>query len=187
MGLPPFRSALGAATTDVRRERVRSLAVLLPVDATEVTRVARELVTAVEGDLAADGMAPADCSVTLEADLRFKRQTFELTIPLDACEHEVNEALGDAFRARYAARYGEAAMMRGAPIELVSVRAVGTGRVPSAARVVVHDDRAATAAPRRSPAKARPPSRSTSRPKPSAGRTSQKKRTPRPTEMRRLI
>ena len=38
-------------------------------------------------------------------------------------------------------------MMRGAPIELVSVRAVGTGRVPSAARVVVHDDRAATAAP----------------------------------------
>ncbi|TML66384.1 MAG: hydantoinase/oxoprolinase family protein [Actinobacteria bacterium] len=140
-------SALGAATTDVRRERVRSLAVLLPVDATEVTRVARELVTAVEGDLAADGMAPADCSVTLEADLRFKRQTFELTIPLDACEHEVNEALGDAFRARYAARYGEAAMMRGAPIELVSVRAVGTGRVPSAARVVVHDDRAATAAP----------------------------------------
>ena len=74
-------SAFGAATADIRRERARSLAVVIPGDVEGLEKVASELRDGVIADLEADGLGPAERTVSFEADLRFRRQVWELTIP----------------------------------------------------------------------------------------------------------
>ncbi len=123
-------SAFGAATADVRRERAQSLEMAFPVDIDAVSVIAEKLRGQVDADLAADGVAPDDRSVVFEADLRFKRQKWELTVPLTgalAGADGFDQLIAD-FRAEYARRYGEGALMAGAVVELVSVRAIGIGR-----------------------------------------------------------
>jgi N-methylhydantoinase A len=123
-------SAFGAATTDVRRERICAVLATMPVDSELVQKLMDELATGVDDDLAADGVAPDDRSVQFEADLRFAKQIFELSIPV------VDTRFGEAtlarllhdFRAEYAKRYGKGSIVLGAPIELVSLRAIGIGR-----------------------------------------------------------
>ncbi|MFL6239822.1 MAG: hydantoinase/oxoprolinase family protein [Actinomycetes bacterium] len=113
-------SAVGAATAGVRRERVRSVSLPVPVDADVVGKFAAELTALAQADLAADGVDAEHACVTLEADLRFKRQTAELTVALD-------DDYVQRFRDEYVARYGTGALARQAPIELVTIRAIGTG------------------------------------------------------------
>ena len=121
-------SGFGAATTDLQRERVRSLAYTLPGDEAVLRRVAAELGAQVESDLAADGVAATDRSVRFEADLRFRRQVWELTVPIDrpAMDSATIEALLERFHDEYVRRYGSGSTMLGAPVELVTLRAVGT-------------------------------------------------------------
>jgi len=123
-------SAFGAATTDVRRERVRAVLATMPVDVDLVQKLMGELATGVDDDLAADGVAPADRSVHFEADLRFAKQIFELSIPVTgpSFDDAARERLLDDFRGEYAKRYGQGSIVLGAPIELVSLRAIGIGR-----------------------------------------------------------
>ena len=123
-------SAFGAATADVRRERAQSLEMTFPVDIDAVSVIAEKLRAQVDADVAADGIAPGDRSVGFEADLRFKRQKWELTVPLAGALSGPDgfERLIADFRDEYARRYGEGALMAGAVIELVSVRAIGVGR-----------------------------------------------------------
>jgi N-methylhydantoinase A/oxoprolinase/acetone carboxylase beta subunit len=75
-------SAFGAATTDIRRERIRSAIALFPLDPTAVARVTSELARSVLEDLAADGVREADRRVYFEADLRFSKQISEIAMPL---------------------------------------------------------------------------------------------------------
>jgi N-methylhydantoinase A len=122
-------SAFGAANADVRRERVRGVSVILPGAADELSCVASELRRSVISDLEADGITESARSVTFEADLRFMRQQFELTLPCNEGFHlEAQRQLSTAFQTQYAQRYGQGAVVLGAPVELVSLRAVGTGR-----------------------------------------------------------
>ena len=127
-------SGFGAATTDIRRERARSLALALPIDGDTLHKVAAELRDEVLGDLEADGLPPDDRSVNFEADLRFSRQVWELTIPIpgDALDDEAVARLLDDFRRDYTRRYGAGSMMLGAPVELLTLRAVGVGRTTKA-------------------------------------------------------
>jgi N-methylhydantoinase A len=122
-------SAYGAATTDVRRERTQSLEVAFPVDVDAVAAVADKLRVDVDADVAADGIAAADRSVHFEIDLRFARQKWELTVPLPGSQVDAAslDRLLDAFRSEYGRRYGEGALMAGAVVELVAVRAIGIG------------------------------------------------------------
>jgi N-methylhydantoinase A/oxoprolinase/acetone carboxylase beta subunit/N-methylhydantoinase B/oxoprolinase/acetone carboxylase alpha subunit len=144
-------SAFGAATADIRRERVRSLAAVLPGDVSALAKVADELRHGVEADLAADGIDPAGAQVHFEADLRFKRQVWELNIALDAdrLDEASVTALIEEFRSEYVRRYGAGSMMLGAPVELVTLRAVGV--VPTVKPPVtsgrLRPVRAGTAAP----------------------------------------
>ena len=126
-------SAMGAATMGMRRERVRSLLRQLPVDVAEMEGLGEELRRAVMADLAADGVAVADRRVSLEADLRFLRQNWELAIPLDAIAFDdaFTATLRERFEDEYSQRYGAGSITLGTPVELVSLRAVGTG--PAAA------------------------------------------------------
>jgi N-methylhydantoinase A len=120
-------SAFGAATADVRRERVVSVGGLMPVPTEAIGKALEEAEAAVLEDLAADGVARQDRSVAFEADLRFRRQTFEIAVPLRGTERLV-----DDFRDEYARRYGRGALVLGTPVELVAVRAIGTGATPKA-------------------------------------------------------
>ena len=107
-------SAFGAATADVRRERAQSLEMAFPVDIDAVSVIAEKLRGQVDADVAADGVAPDDRSVVFEADLRFKRQKWELTVPLTgalAGAEGLDRLIAD-FRAEYARRYGEGALMK---------------------------------------------------------------------------
>ncbi len=123
-------SAFGAATTDVRRERIRSVLGMMPVDPMLVQKLMDELATGVQDDLAADGVAVADRSLTFEADLRFSKQIFELQLGLSEAKVDgaALERLLDDFRGEYAKRYGKGSIVLGTPIELVSIRAIGIGR-----------------------------------------------------------
>ncbi|MGE0387663.1 MAG: hydantoinase/oxoprolinase family protein [Gammaproteobacteria bacterium] len=126
-------SAFGAATTDVRRERMR--AVLAPADAATVNALMVALREAVLADLAADGIAPEGRRVEFEADIRFTRQIWEIPVALpDAgVDGAALERVFAEFRAEYAKRYGQGSIVLGAPMELVGLRAIGIGRTVQAA------------------------------------------------------
>jgi N-methylhydantoinase A len=127
-------SAFGAATADIRRDRVHSLGVTMPIDADALQAMAQKLAAEVMDDLAADGIAEEDRTVVFEVDLRFKRQISELSIPLggDTIDDDALAGLVDEFRAEYARRYGEGSIVLAAPLEIVNLRAVGLGRTVQA-------------------------------------------------------
>lgn len=128
-------SAFGAAVADIRREHIRSLGIPVTTSAETILETLQGLSEQVWQDLAADGVAEEDRSVTFEADLRFRRQRWELTIPLDqAAEQSGNlDNLVERFKEEYARRYGPAALVAGMPVELTSLRAIGLGRTVKAA------------------------------------------------------
>jgi N-methylhydantoinase A len=122
-------SAFGAANADIRRERSRGVGVVLPRSYDRLEKMAADLERAVSEDLEADGIAESARSVVFEADLRFMRQQFELGI---ACGRsfgiDAQQSLIDAFHEEYRRRYGQGALVLGAPVELVTLRAIGRGR-----------------------------------------------------------
>jgi N-methylhydantoinase A len=135
-------SAFGAATTDIRRERIHSMVALFPVDPAVVASVSADLSRSVLDDLAADGVSAADRSVYFEADLRFSKQISEIAMPLPAGGFNADavDALLAAFRSEYARRYGHGALALGAPIELATIRAVGIGRTTQAVLSPTNED-----------------------------------------------
>jgi N-methylhydantoinase A len=122
-------SAYGAATADVRRERLKAVLCQFPVDPRLIEKETAELREGVLDDLEADGIPQADRQVAFEADLRFKRQVWEIPIPLpDGPLDDASMAsLTDAFKAEYGQRYGRGSIVLNAPMEFVSLRAIGTG------------------------------------------------------------
>ena len=126
-------SAFGAATTNVRRERIHSVLETMPVDIPLVTKILDELAGAVMEDLAADGVPPANRSVSFEADMRFSKQIFELQLPIHLeSGAAMHERLLRDFETEYTKRYGQGSIVLGAPVELVSLRAVGIGETAQA-------------------------------------------------------
>jgi N-methylhydantoinase A len=127
-------SALGAATTDIRRERIASVLGSFPLDSQRIEANLAELRGELLGDLASDGVAEADRSVIFEADLRFARQISEIARPLPQGEFDdkAQSDLLEGFRAEYARRYGHGALVLGAPVELVALRGIGNGKTEQA-------------------------------------------------------
>ena len=121
-------SAYGAATAALHRERVQSLATKLPVSEEVVRATFATLRAGVLGDLAGDGVPAAQCRVRLEADLRFDRQGSELTVPVDegGDGRPQIDGLEARFKAEYARRFGEGAIAMGVPVELMTLRALGS-------------------------------------------------------------
>jgi N-methylhydantoinase A len=123
-------SAFGAATTDIRRERIRSVLATMPVDAVRMQKLIAELDAQVREDLAADGVGEHDRSVVFEADLRFSKQIYELQMPVPdgTFDDEASGRLLETFMDEYAKRYGKGSIVLRTPVELVSIRAIGVGR-----------------------------------------------------------
>jgi N-methylhydantoinase A len=141
-GLASVLSAFGAATTDVRRERIRAVLEPMPVDPVLLEKLGRELQDQLNADLEADGIAPSERTIEFEADLRFKRQVWEISIPLPSKEFDRIEfgTLVDRFKDEYAKRYGRGSIVLGAPVEFVNLRAVGTGRTVQASLDAGHTE-----------------------------------------------
>lgn len=122
-------SAFGAATADARRERSQMTMAALPASPETLAAAAAQLRAQVETDLDADGIAANDRNITFEFDLRFARQQWELTMAAEAgFDPAAQEALVARFKVEYQRRYGAGALVSGAPVELVAIRAVGTGK-----------------------------------------------------------
>jgi N-methylhydantoinase A len=141
-GLASVLSAFGAATTDVRRERIKAVLEPMPVDPMLLEKLGRELQSQVNEDLEADGIPPSERTIDFEADLRFKRQVWEISIPLQTQQLDRVEfdTLVDRFKEEYAKRYGRGSIVLGAPVEFVNLRAVGTGRTVQASLEAGHTE-----------------------------------------------
>jgi N-methylhydantoinase A len=123
-------SAFGAATTNVRRERLRSVTSPMPVDPALMRQLMGELESEVRGDMAADGVAQSDQTVEFEADLRFSKQIYELQMPIapGPFTESSSGALLASFMDEYAKRYGKGSIVLRTPVELVGLRAIGVGQ-----------------------------------------------------------
>jgi len=122
-------SAYGAATMDIRRERLRAVLQRVPGDTDLIDRAMEEVRRAAWADLAEDGVPEERRRICFEADIRFAGQRWELTVSLPQ-----TPARGDAgreaeaiFRAEYRRRFGAAATTTSSIVELVGIRAVGIG------------------------------------------------------------
>jgi N-methylhydantoinase A len=120
-------SAYGAATADVRRERMASVDQQLPLPDGRAVSTLEDLLETVGKELADQGVAQANRRFICEADMRFFRQKAELTIAIE--KHELNsDTLLRKFRRAYTDRYGANSLARNAPTELSTLRVVGIGR-----------------------------------------------------------
>jgi N-methylhydantoinase A len=129
-GLSAVFSAHGAATADVRREAVRTLFRSLPLDASALAADVLSLEDEVSAAMRAERVGAERVTLRREVDLRFHRQTWEVTLPLPSLDAAAVAGLADVFRARYAELYGPGALALGAGVDLVNCRVIGVGRVP---------------------------------------------------------
>ena len=121
-------SAFGAATAEMRRERTQPVGLLLPAASDALEGAARRAEAQVRADLDADGTPHVDQHVRLQVDVRFYRQKSEISIEWTGGFDEENQAHHiDRFKEVYITRYGNGALVSGAPVEVVSVRAIGIG------------------------------------------------------------
>jgi len=134
-------SAFGAATMDIRRERMCTLILRLPGDAAEIDRALAEVRAAALRDLEADGVPEADRVVVFEGDMRFAGQRWETTIafPPEPARGDGGREAEKIFREEYLRRYGAAATTTSGVVELVAVRAIGIGRMATAEDDIVVD------------------------------------------------
>jgi N-methylhydantoinase A len=127
-------SAYGAATMDIRRERLCTMLAKLPATDPEVIeRAFAEVREAAWADLAADGVPEADRLIRYEADMRFLGQRWELTVvlPSDPATRDGGKQAEALFREEYLRRFGAAATSTkgGGVVEWVGIRAVGIGKM----------------------------------------------------------
>jgi N-methylhydantoinase A len=136
--IPPFPgvlSAYGMLVADVVHDASRSLlyaAAELADDPASLAAAYDELAVRVRSVLAQEGVTAP--SLTASLDLRYRGQSYELTVPLalppiPAAVRAAVRAAVDAFHAAHAQRYGYA--MPAAAVECVTLRVVG--RAPGAA------------------------------------------------------
>ena len=130
--VPGAFSALGLVASDLKRDYVRTL--YADLGSVEPSRVA-----AVFAAMEVSGAAMLDAAhVPLErramprqADLRYRRQAYELTVPIE--DGPVTRASLDAamaaFHAKHELTYGHA--NRGEPVQLVNLRLSAIGRLPA--------------------------------------------------------
>jgi N-methylhydantoinase A len=126
---PGALSALGMLLTDIRKEYSRTVMHGPRDDSARLDAAFQELECAAAADLAAEGVAPGDVTLTRFADTRYQGQSYELTVPAppDAAGRTDAAALAAAFQQAHRKRYGYAA--EDASVETVNVRLQAVGAV----------------------------------------------------------
>ena len=124
---PGVLSTLGLLGTEVRNDYARTHLEKPPdYDLGAIAAVYAELEGEAQAWLAAEGVAPAGQRLTRLADLRYRHQGFELTVPWSERDLAV-DALLARFHARHRRLYTYA--LADAPVEIVTLRVAAAGRV----------------------------------------------------------
>jgi N-methylhydantoinase A len=124
-------SALGLVASDLKRDYSRTLyAELRALDPAQVAAALAEMgATACEW-LAAVAVPPERRALLRSADLRYRRQAYELTVPFadGPVTRESFEALATAFHDKHRQTYGHANHEQS--VQLVNLRLTAVGRLP---------------------------------------------------------
>jgi N-methylhydantoinase A len=115
---PGALSALGLLLADVRKDYSRTLLVDANDSAAKLRTTLRELHRRGEAELQAEGFRRREMSVMDFVDLRYRGQSYELTVPLSG-------SFVEHFHRAHERRYGYAD--QGRPVELVNVRSTFLG------------------------------------------------------------
>jgi N-methylhydantoinase A len=129
---PGAFSALGLVATDLKRDYARTLyADLAALEPGRVGQLLTELEAKACEMFAAAGIPPERRALRRAADLRYRRQAYELTVPMAdrAVTRASLDALAAAFHARHHQTYGHANPAE--PVQLVNIRLTAIGRLPS--------------------------------------------------------
>lgn len=131
---PGAFSALGLVATDLRRDWSRTLyAEVGTLDPARLATVLAEMEAAGRAFLDAARIPPARRALLRTADVRYRRQAYELTVPLadGPADRTTLDRLAEAFHARHEQTYGHA--NRAEPVQLVNLRLTALGRQPDLA------------------------------------------------------
>ena len=128
---PGAFSALGLVASDLKRDWSRTLyADLASIDPARVAEVIAGMEQAGRTFLRA-ARVPVERQVLLrQADVRYRRQAYELTVPIadGAITRATLDDLAEAFHARHEQTYGHANRSEG--VQLVNLRLTALGRLP---------------------------------------------------------
>ena len=128
---PGAFSALGLVATDLKRDYSRTLyADLMQVDPARVDNAFRHMETAGIAMLEAAQVPPERRVLVRQADVRYRRQAYELTIPVAGgpIGRQTLDALAAQFHLRHEQTYGHA--NKAEPVQLVNLRVTAIGRLP---------------------------------------------------------
>lgn len=125
--VPPFpgvASAQGMLLADVRHEQARTIYRLLEeLEGDELAAYSRALMTEVTDRVNASAVKCDQVTAVMAADLRYRNQTYELTVPMSVAGNTAS--LAQAFHGVHRARYGHA--FDDAQVELINLRAAAVG------------------------------------------------------------
>ena len=124
-------SALGVVASDLKRDYSRTLyADLQALDPARVAEALAEMEATTSEWLASTGIPTERCQLLRAADLRYRRQAYELTVPMDqgAVTRESLDRLTTAFHDRHRQTYGHANPEE--VVQLVNLRLTAIGRLP---------------------------------------------------------
>jgi N-methylhydantoinase A len=127
---PGVYSAMGLVMSDVKHDYVRSkLTALSRADEGDVNAVLEELATQARNDLAEEGFTHDKAEIEYALDMRYAGQGYEITLPCNAplAPGELAE-LRSAFDEEHRKMFGHTAPQE--PVEIISYRVRGIGRVP---------------------------------------------------------
>jgi N-methylhydantoinase A len=127
---PGVYSAMGLVMSDVKHDYVRSkLTALSRADEGDVNAVLEELATQARNDLAEEGFTHDKAEIEYALDMRYAGQGYEITLPCNAPLAPGGLAqLRRAFDEEHRKMFGHTAPQE--PVEIISYRVRGIGRVP---------------------------------------------------------
>ena len=128
---PGAFSALGLVATDLKRDYSRTLyAELGALDPARVAGLLAEMEATARDLLVAAGVPPERRVLMRAADVRYRRQAYELTVPVadGSITRASLDELAVAFHDKHRQTYGHANPTE--PVQLVNLRLTAVGRLP---------------------------------------------------------
>jgi len=127
---PGVYSAMGLVMSDVKHDYVRSrLTALSRADESDVNAVLEELAAQARTELAEEGFTDEKAEIEYALDIRYAGQGYEITLPCNAPLAPGGLAqLRSAFDEEHRKMFGHIAPQE--PVEIISYRVRGIGRVP---------------------------------------------------------
>jgi N-methylhydantoinase A len=135
---PGNLSAVGLLASDIRYDLARThVAEIADVDLAEMWAALADLAEEGRMNLRRDGFADDDIGIECFADLRYRGQAFDLTVPVNGPGDTCGDVVG-RFEALYRRLYGH--LRSGRPVEVVALRTTTSGRVarPGVTTVSTH-------------------------------------------------